>query len=346
MRYSLRLQPSDTATIETLTAAVRRADDLGFGAVWSSEAGHDPFVTLPLVAAASPRLKIGTGIAVAFARSPFATAQVAWDLQRLSRGRLRLGLGPQVKPHIERRYGMRWPGGLGALREYVACCRAVWSSFESGERPAFRGEHYQYTLLNPEFNPGPLPEAEAHVPIWLAAVGPVAARMAGEIGDGLHIHAFHTESYLREVLVPAYEAGREAQGRASGGIESACPVFSGIVHDEQQERLLRDAMRKYIAFYASTPAYAPVLAHAGCPEIHAPLRVMSREGRWDDMPALVSDEIVDQFAVFDAPRELGRRLKAKYEGILSEIAIYKEGTQFAAEADWPELLEGLGCAPA
>jgi len=340
MKYSLRLQPADMASIEALTASVRRADALGFGSVWSSEAGHDPFISMPLVAAASSRMQIGTGIAVAYGRSPFATAQVAWDIQRYSRGRFRLGLSTQVKAHIERRYGVPWPGGVGALREYVEVCRAVWRSWQQGEKPAFRGAHYQYTLMNPEFDPGPLPQEMAQIPVWIAAVGPASAALAGEVGDGLHIHAFHTEAYLREAVVPAMTAAQERAGRPVA-VQAACPVFSGIVHDQAQERVLRDAIRKYVAFYASTPAYLPVLAHAGFEAIHAPLRALSRAGGWEEMPQLVSDEILDAFAIFDAPKRLGERLAAKYDGILTEIAVYKEGGQFASEDDWGLLIEGL-----
>jgi len=340
MMYSLRLQPSDMESLEAMQASVRRADELGFGSVWSSEAGHDPFIALPLAAATSPRLKIGTGVAVAYGRSPFATAQIAWDIQRYSRGRFRLGLSTQVKAHIERRYSATWPGGVGALRDYVECCRAVWRSWQHGEKPAFCGTHYQYTLMNPEFDPGPLPGSDGDIPVWIAAVGPRSAELAGEVGDGLHIHAFHTEDYLREMVLPAMALGQQRAGRPQV-VEAACPVFSGIVHDAAQERTLRDAIRKYIAFYGSTPAYAPVLAHAGFEEIHAPLRALSRAGEWEKMPALISDEILDRFAIFDGPRRLGERLAAKYAGVLTEIAVYKEGGQFASEADWALLLEGL-----
>ncbi|MBV9512336.1 MAG: TIGR03617 family F420-dependent LLM class oxidoreductase, partial [Caulobacteraceae bacterium] len=318
MLYSLRLQPSEMSTLEATHAAARRADELGFGSLWSAEAGHDPFIPLGLVAAASSRLKLGTGVAVAYGRTPFATAQAAWDLQRYSKGRLRLGLSTQVRAHIERRYGAPWPGGVGAMREYVECCRAVWRSWQTGERPAFQGAHYRYTLLNPEFDPGPLPDGHDHIPVWLAAVGAQSARLAGEIGEGLHVHAFHTESYLREVVLPATLEGRRRAARPET-TEAACTVFSGVVHDAAQERKVRDIMRRHIAFYASTPAYLPVLEHAGFAEIHAPLRALSRSGGWDQMPALVSDEILDAFAVFDAPRRLGERLAAKYDGVLTEI---------------------------
>jgi probable F420-dependent oxidoreductase len=340
MLYSLRLQPEHVASTASLTAVSRWAEDIGFGSIWSSEASFDPFLALPLVAAATSRVKLGTGIAVAYARSPYSAAQMSWMMQRFSAGRFRLGLATQVKAHIERRYGLPWPGGVGPLREYVAMCRAVWRCWQTGEKPSFEGKHYRFTLMNPEFSAGALPPGQDAIPVWLAAVGTLSAELAGEVAEGLHVHAFHTESYLRDVLLPAVARGRDKAGR-SPGIEASCPVFSGIAHDEREERVLRDAMRTHIAFYASTPAYLPVLEQAGCAGIHAPLRQMTREGKWKDMPALVDDGILDRFVVIDGARRLGERLAAKYAGILTEIAIYREGAQFARAEDWPELLAGL-----
>jgi len=340
MQFCLRLQPPEIATAEALIAASRRAEGMGFGTIWSSEAGHDPFFSLPIVAANTKKIALGSAIAVAYARSPFSTAQVAWDLQRLSQGRFRLGLATQVKAHIERRYSMTWPGGVEALEEYVNCCKAVWHTFQTGEKPDFHSDHYRFTLMNPEFNPGPLPEAHADVPVWLGAVGPVAGRVAGRVAHGLHVHAFHTDGYLREVLLPAMREGRR-QANSTRPIEATCSVFAGIAHDDKQARVIRDRMREFIAFYASTPAYLPVLQHAGCEAIHAPLRAMTRAGQWDQMPALVDDTILDKFLVVDAPRRLGERLAAKYGGLLTEVALYRDGGQFASERDWQELLEGL-----
>jgi probable F420-dependent oxidoreductase len=339
LSYRLSL-PADLATPETIMAVARRCEEIGVASLFAAEAGHDPYIALPLVAAATKKLRIGTGIAVAYGRSPFATAQVAWDLQRLSGGRFELGLATQVKAHIERRYSTPWPGGTGALRDYVNTCRAVWRAFQTGEKPAHEGPHYRFTLLNPEFNPGPLPAAHADIPVWLAAVGTLSAELAGELAEGLHVHAFHTESYMREVMLPAVAKGRAKAGRQPG-ILAGCPVFSGIVHDEREERAVRQAMRRHIAFYASTPAYLPVLDHVGAGAIHEPLRLMSRQGKWDDMPALVDDTLLDKFVVVDGARRLGERLAAKYDGILTELSIYREGQQFARAADWPELLAGL-----
>jgi probable F420-dependent oxidoreductase len=341
MEYELMV-PQGLGAAATIVA-IRRAEELGMAAVWSSETGHDPFLVLALAAAHSDRVQLGTAIAVAYGRSPYATAQVAWDLQRLSEGRFRLGLATQVKPHIERRYGVDWPGGAGALREYVACCRAIWHSWQSGQRPNFTGERYRYTLSNPEFEPGRLPNGHAEIPVWLGAVGVVSARMAGEVADGVLIHSFHTESYLRDVVFPAVAGGHALAGR-SDSVGARSLVFGGIAHDEEQARIVRDAFRRHIAFYGSTKGYLPVLERAGAAELHASLLELSRAGKWAQMPELIDDALLDQFVVVDEPGALGRRLAARYDGLLDALSLYAGGDRFACDADWPELLTGLGAS--
>lgn len=321
--------------------AVRRAEASGVAAIWSSETGHDPFLPLGLAAANSARVHLGTAIAVAYGRSPYATAQVAWDLQRLSRGRFRLGLATQVKPHIERRYGVDWPGGAGALREYVECCRAVWRTWQTGERASFTGRRYRFTLTNPEFEPGPLPDGQAPIPVWLGAVGTISARMAGEVADGILIHSFHTDSYLREVVFAAVAEGRAAVGRP-GRPPARSLVFGGIAHDEDEAQVVRDGFRRHVAFYGSTRGYLPVLEQLGAADLHEPLRHLSRTGGWDRMPELIDEDLLDQFVVVDEPRTLGRRLAQRYDGLLDALSLYEGGARFARKEDWPELLAGLG----
>ena len=340
MDFALRLQAHQTAAPGNLIDAAKAAERDGLATIWSAEAGHDPFLPLSVAASVTRSIGLGTGIAVAYARSPFSTAQLAWDLQRFSGGRFRLGLATQVRAHIERRYGTPWPGGIEALEEYVQCCRAVWHSFQTGQKPAFEGRHYRFNLLNPEFNAGPLPADQADIPVWVAAVGPRSARLAGKLAHGIHVHAFHTEAYLRDALVPAAAAGRREAGSARR-IEATCPVFAGMAHDDAQARLLRDEMRESIAFYASTPAYRPVLESAGCDAIHAPLRQMTREGRWSEMASLVDDSILDRFVVVDSPKRLAERLAAKYKGLLTELALYRDAGRFAGSNDWIDLIDGL-----
>jgi probable F420-dependent oxidoreductase len=330
--------PSGGSAAE-VAAAARWAEGHDLAGLWSSEVGHDPYLPLALAAAATERTAIGSAIAVAYGRSPYATAQVAWDLQRLSGGRMRLGLATQVKAHVERRYGVPWPGGAGALREYVACCRAVWRSWQHGEPASFEGEHYRYTLTNPEFEGGRLPAGQGEVPIWLAGVGPVLGRLAGEVADGVLVHSFHTEPYLRDVLAPAWSDGRERAGRCDR-IAARGLIFAGIAHDEGEAATLRDAFRRHVAFYASTPSYVEVLDSVGA-ALQRPLQELSRQGAWEEMTAML-DELLDHFVLVDEPRRLGERLARRYDGLLDSLSLYAEGSRFAREEDWGELFAGLG----
>jgi probable F420-dependent oxidoreductase len=338
MLYGDRIQ--DTSSIERIVSRVQRDERAGMATMWSSESARDPFLPLAIAAGASTAIALGTGIAVAYARSPYATAQSAWDLQRFSGGRFRLGLATQVRAHVERRFGMPWPGGVGALRDYILCCRAIWHNWQHGGTPDYVGETYRFTLTNPEFRPEPFAGEEWRIPLWIAAVGARSARLAGELGEGLHIHAFHTPRYLSSVVLAAAAEGRSAAGR-SDPLAATCPVMSGIVHDEAQERELREAAKGHIAFYASTPAYLPVLEAEGLEELHAPLRAMSREKRWGEMAALIDNEVVDLFAVFDEPVALARRLRERYDGILTELALYRGGDRFATDDDMAAFLEVL-----
>ncbi|HEY1778705.1 MAG TPA: TIGR03617 family F420-dependent LLM class oxidoreductase [Solirubrobacteraceae bacterium] len=337
MEYAIRIQ--DTSSAERIAAAARQAQSVGMVGLWCGEAGRDPFLPLGFAAQATTSLLVGTGIAVAYARSPYAVAQTAWDLQRISHGRMRLGLGTQVRAHVERRFGMPWPGGVAAMREYVLVLRAVWHAFRTAERPSFEGNIWRFTLLNPEF----LPEASEEVrpiPVWIAAVGRRNAHLAGEVGDGIHVHAFHTEAFLRDVLIPAARRGREEAGRTDP-VQATCPVFAAIVHGEDDIRRYRDYFRRQIAFYGSTKEYLPVLTHSGLEHLHPALRDLAREGRWDEMASQVDDEVVDAFVVLDEPVALGRRLREKYDGLLTELALYRRAGEDADGEDLAMLISGL-----
>ena len=308
--------------------------------VWCAEAARDPFIALGIAAASTDRVQIGTGIAVAYGRSPYATAQAAWELQQLSGGRMHLGLATQVRAHIERRYGVAWPGGVSALREYVMCCRAIWHTWQTGLMTAFEGEHFRFLLSNPEFSPGPLPATHAEIPVWIAAVTRRSARLAGEIGDGLHVHAFHTAEYLRDVVLAEANQVRRARGEATP-IQASCPVLAGVAHDDHEAAQLRRELRATIAFYASTRGYLDVLSDAGLGDLHEPLKLLARAGRWGDMPALIDDAVLDRFVLIDEPAALARRLRDRYEGLLSEITLYRTSDRFATDDDLSVLIKGI-----
>jgi probable F420-dependent oxidoreductase len=304
---------------ETPLAAVadvaRAAEAAGVAGLWSAETSHDPFLPLTLAAPVTERLELGTAVAVAFARSPVSVAQTAWDLARLSRGRLILGLGSQVRAHVERRFGMAWSGRpVSQMREYVAVLHAAWSAWQDGTRPAFRGEHYRFTLMTPFFDPGPI--EHPGIPVFLAGVGAAMTRLAGEVGDGLIVHPLHSRDYLAAVVLPAIDDGARAAARDRAAVTLAASVLVATSDTELAE------VRRSIGFYASTPTYRPVLEHHGWGSVADALANHARHGRWDAMTALVTDEMVDAFAVVARPGELRTALERHADGLLDRVAPY------------------------
>lgn len=298
----------------------RAAEGLGFAGLWTSETRHDSFLPLALAAEHTGTIQLGTSVAIAFARSPMVTAQTAWDLQDLSGGRFLLGLGTQVKAHIERRFGMPWDAPVARLREYIQAVRAIWQAFQTDGALNFRGEFYQHSLLTPFFNPGPIDHPD--IPIFIAGVNTGLARLAGELCQGFHIHPFHSVAYVRTVVQPAIAAGAAQANRRPRDVELATSVFvitgrTGAAITEQRER-----MRAQIAFYASTPTYRVVLKTHGWEAIGEKLSRLAATKRWGDMPALISNEMLQTFAVEAPPDELGAALRSRYEGVIDRIALY------------------------
>jgi probable F420-dependent oxidoreductase len=284
------------------------AEAAGVAGLWTAETSHDPFLPLVLAAEHTERLELGTAIAVAFARSPVAVAQSAWDLSRLSGGRFLLGLGSQVRAHVERRFGMQWSERpVARMREYVAVLRAAWEAWQTGTRPAFRGEHYRLTLMTPFFDPGPIDHPD--VPVYLAGVGAGMTRLAGEVADGLIVHPLHSRSYLADVVLPAVAAG----GRR---VTVAASAIVATTDDEIA------AARRTIGFYASTPTYRTVLEHHGWGEAGDALSGHARHGRWEKMGALVSDSMLEAFAVVASPGALRGALERHADGLIDRVAPY------------------------
>jgi probable F420-dependent oxidoreductase len=298
----------------------RRAEALGLGCLWTAETRHDPFLPLAVAAAHTRRLGLGTAIAVAFPRSPMVLAHTAWDLQRASGGRFVLGLGTQVKAHNERRFSIPWSAPVPRLREVVGALRAIWATWQDGGPLAFRGEHYRFDLMTPFFDPGPIEHPA--IPIYLAGVNPAMCRLAGEVSDGLHVHSFHSAAYLRERVLPAVEAGLRRSGRARPAftLRAAAMVVWGDTPEERRRRAR--AVKQQIAFYASTRTYQAVLAVHGLEDLTPRLHERSLRGDWDGMADLVSDEMLDQFAVTGPLEELGVRLRERYAGLCDRVQLY------------------------
>ena len=293
----------------------RDAEAAGVAALWTAETSHEPFLPLALAAEHTERLELGTAIAVAFARSPVAVASAAWDLARQSRGRFMLGLGTQVRAHVERRFGMTWSGRpVAQLREYVAVVRAAWQAWQSGERPNHRGAFYRFTLMSPVFDPGPI--EQPRIPIYIAGVGAGMTRLAGQVADGLIVHPLHSRAYLGDVILPAVAAGAAGVGRLP---EDATIAASVIVATSEEE--ITEA-RRTIGFYASTPTYRAVLEHHGWADAADALAEHARHRRWDALGGEVDDRMLEAFAVVAEPVHLRRALERRAEGLMDRVAPY------------------------
>lgn len=275
------------------------AETLGFDGLWLAETDHDPFAALPLALSATDRLEIGTAVAIAFARSPTVLAQSAFDLAALSGGRFQLGLGTQVRAHVERRFGMAWSEPAPRLAEWIGAIRAAWASWQEGVPFRYRSEHLDLSLMSPFFSPPPLdfaaPQGRERIPISIAGVGPGLARLAGRTADGFQVHPFHTARYLAEVLEPALQEGeaRREPERAARRVERLVPVFLAPSDDET----VREDVRGRISFYAATPSYRAVLALHDRDRTGERLSRLAVAGRWSEMPALIDDELLGLVAV-------------------------------------------------
>lgn len=310
-----------THDLKTMAAYARRAEALGFDGLWSSETQHDPFLPLAVAATATSRLRLGTAIAVAFPRSPMITAYLAWDLQKASDGRFILGLGTQVKGHNERRFSVKFEAPGPRLREIVLALRAIWDCWQHGTRLDFRGRFYRFDLMTPFFNPGPI--AHPRIPIYLAGVTATMCRIAGEVADGLHVHPFNSPTYLREYVHPAVAEGLRRSGRSRAEFTFATSTFVILGDTEEELVRAREAVRQQIAFYASTRTYEPVLAAHGWQDLIPHLHRKSVEGDWAGMARLITDEMVETYAVTGTWDSIAARIRERYAGLLDRTAFYQ-----------------------
>ncbi len=307
--------------LRTVPEHARRMEAIGYDCLWTSETQHDPFLPLAVAATATSSLKLGTSIAVAFPRSPMITAYTAWDIQKASGGRLILGLGSQVKAHNQRRFSVKFESPGPKLREVVLALRAIWECWQSGGPLRFKGEFYQFDLMTPFFNPGPIEHPK--IPIFIAGVNQYMCRMAGEVCDGLHVHPFHTPKYLRDYVHPAVNEGLRASGRTRGDFTYATATFV-VVGDSERERARNaEAVKQQIAFYASTRTYEPVLAAHGWEAVGQDLHQKSLDGDWQGMTRLITDEMLDTIAITGTYETIGQQLRERYDGLLDRVMLYQ-----------------------
>lgn len=307
-------------TVDAAAAGAVAAEAGGYDGWHALETRCDPFLSCAVAAERTERAALITGIAVAFARNPMTVALQANDLQALSGGRFVLGLGSQIKPHITKRYSMPWSRPAARMREFVLAVRAIWEAWETGGALRFRGEFYTHTLMTPFFDPGPNPHGIPKV--LLAAVGPLMTEAAGEVGDGMLCHHFSTERYVREATIPALLRGRAKAGKDDlDGFELTAPGLLAIGDTEEELTTGIASAKERIAFYGSTPAYRPVLELHGWGDLQTDLNDLSKRGGWDEMPDLIPDEVLHEFAVVGTPEEVVDGLLARYGDVAARVSV-------------------------
>jgi probable F420-dependent oxidoreductase len=298
MHIDITLMEKDLLVAGGLAEDAQRA---GHHGVWCTETGVDPFLQAFEAIRRTDDVMVGTAIAVALARNPMTVAYSAWNLSQASGGRFILGLGSQVKPHIERRYSMPWKSPVGQMREFMLATRAIFESWRTGAKLNFEGEYYTHTLMSPFWAPTP---HEHEIPIWSAAVGPRMMEMAGSAADGVLLHTFTNRAYLEKVAYPAMDRGFAEAGRTGSPLEMSIPLFMAMGDTDQELEEQRAQVAKQLAFYASTPAYKPVLDAVGYGELQPELTAMSKRGEWDAMTGLITSDLLDHFSISGAPEQM------------------------------------------
>lgn len=335
MKLDALLNPSTPGEIPSLAGS---AEATGFDGLWFGETSRDALLAVALAAEHTTRAEVGTAITMAFSKSPMSLAYTAWDIQKLAKGRLILGLGSQVKGHMERRFSVKWVPPVPKMREVLQSLRSIWRSWQTGEPLQFEGKHFSFSLMTPFFNPGPIENPA--IPIYLAAVNAGMARLAGELCQGIHVHPLHTVRYVKEVVRPAVLAGTKRSGRLISDITFAASLLCATGKNRVEVENMREIMREQVAFYASTKSYRPVLDTHGWGDLGESLYRLSIAGRWSDMAGLVPDEVLEEFVVEAGRDDLPEAIKAKYRGILDRVSLY---LAFDPKEDWwPGLVSEFG----
>ncbi|NIM95493.1 MAG: TIGR03617 family F420-dependent LLM class oxidoreductase [Anaerolineales bacterium] len=331
MKFDAVIPPT---TLRAIPEIAESAEKVGFDALWSTETQHDPFLPLALIAEHSQKLELGTAVAIAFARNPANLAYTSWDLAQASGGRFILGLGTQVKAHIERRFGMSWPESpVGKLREQINAVRAIWDTWQHGEKLNFRGVYHKHTIMTPFFNPGPIQHPE--IPIYIAGVNTGLCRLAGELADGFHIHPFHSVRYLQDIVIPAIIEGTVRSDRSRSEIQLSASVMAATDEGEME------FVRSQISFYASTPSYRAVMEVHGWGEVADELRALSRRGEWVEMASLITDEMLSTFAVIADEDDLASELRSRYGSLIDRITLYHPFVPGERDSFWSRIGDEL-----
>lgn len=316
MHISITVPTDDLSLTRSIYSEI---EAVGYDRAFSFEAKHDPFLPLAVAAEHTSRLELGTAIAIAFARTPMTLANIGWDLQALTGGRFVLGLGTQIAPHITQRFSMPWSEPVARLREMVAAIRAIWRSWETGERLSFAGRYYTHTRMIPAFDPGPNPFGPPR--ILTAGFGPRMTALAGECADGFLVHPLNTRRSLEQLTMPAIAEGLARVGRSRSDIEITAVTIVVTGRSEEEFVRSREAVREQLAFYGTTPAYRPVFELSGRGDLHVELKRRGAAGEWSAMSELIDDEFLAEVAVVGEPHEIPQQLRRRLGGITDHVSL-------------------------
>ncbi len=321
----------------------KRIEDAGLDGIWLTEGGRTAYLSCAAAALATERVTLGTAIALAFPRSPMITAQIAWELAQASGGRFVLGLGTQIKAHIERRFSMPFDPPGPRLREYVLATKAIFEAFQNETDLKFEGEHFRHELWGTVWNPGPIEHPE--VPVYVSAVRPWMCAMAGEVADGLHVHPFHSPDYIREQMLPHVERGAAKAGRSLAQVQLVIPVMICVGDTDEELDRTRQHARTMIAFYGTTRAYASVFEQHGFDDLCTQLHSRQKAGDLEGQLALVTDEVLDNYVVTAGWDDLAASLAARYEGLAPSVRLMTYTAMSQVSRD-PDVLERWGAVAA
>ncbi len=299
--------------------AATEAEQLGYDGFWTAETQRDPFLPLAVASQETSEIELGTSIAVAFARNPMNLANLARDLQDGSQGRFVLGLGSQIRPHITKRFSMPWSDPARRMRELILAMQTIWGCWQTGEKLRFKGDYYTHLLMTPFFDPGP---SDFPAPkVYLAGVGSLMTAVAGEVCDGFLAHPFTTPSYLVNVTIPALQKGMDRSDNSRDRFEISLPPLIATGTDEESMSEAVTSVRERIAFYASTPAYLPVLEHHDRGDLQPQLNTLSKQGEWQAMADLIDDDLLHEIAVVAEPKDLAGEITARFGGLVDRVTI-------------------------
>lgn len=331
MKFDAALAPMNLTGVP---AVAQGAEKMGFDALWMQETQHNPFLPCTLIAEHTQKLQVGTAIAVSFARSPADLAYTAWDLAVQSGGRFILGLGTQVKGHIEKRFGLPWPDSpVNKLREQIQVIRAFWDCWQNDTKLRFNGEYYKIRLMSPFFNPGAI--EHSNIPIYIAGVNTGLAKLAGEVCDGFHAHPFNSPRYLAKVILPAIEAGAAKADRKREDVSVSVTAFVATTPEEE------NFARAQISFYASTPTYRPVFALHGWKDVAEQLSTYAAKGEWGEMFPLITDEILGTFCLVTDAESLPQKLKERYQGLADRLTLYTPFVPGEKDDFWKMMVQNI-----